>query len=103
LPVIFGYLVAGMLVGPHVPTPFGADEAMIRALAELGVVLLMYSLGLEFRVGRVIEIGGAAGLGSTGGDGADVRPRARRRQPARLDGDRAALRRRGGRDLVDHR
>jgi CPA2 family monovalent cation:H+ antiporter-2 len=62
LPVIFGYLVAGMLVGPHVPTPFGADEAMISALAELGVVLLMYSLGLEFRVARVVEIGGAAGL-----------------------------------------
>jgi CPA2 family monovalent cation:H+ antiporter-2 len=62
LPVIFGYLVAGMLVGPHVPTPFFADEAMIRALSELGVVLLMYSLGLEFRIARVIEIGGAAGL-----------------------------------------
>jgi CPA2 family monovalent cation:H+ antiporter-2 len=62
LPVIFGYLVAGMLVGPHVPTPFGADAAMIGALSELGVVLLMYSLGLEFRVARVVEIGGAAGL-----------------------------------------
>ena len=60
LPVIFGYLVAGMLVGPNLPTPFGADEAMIRALAELGVVLLMYSLGLEFRLRRLAEIGGAA-------------------------------------------
>lgn len=62
LPVIFGYLVAGMLVGPNVPTPFFADEEMIRALSELGVVLLMYSLGLEFRVRRLVQVGGAAGL-----------------------------------------
>lgn len=61
-PVVFGYLLAGMLVGPHLPIPLVADEGMIRALAELGVVLLMFSLGLEFRLRRLVEVAGSAGL-----------------------------------------
>jgi hypothetical protein len=37
-PVVFGYLLAGLIVGPHVPIPLVADEAMVHALAELGVI-----------------------------------------------------------------
>ena len=62
LPVVFGYLLAGMIVGPHVPIPVSVDEGMVRTLSELGVILLMYSLGLEFRLQRVAEIGATAGL-----------------------------------------
>ncbi|MCC6318896.1 MAG: cation:proton antiporter [Gemmatimonadaceae bacterium] len=62
LPVVFGYLVAGMIVGPFTPLPLFADAEMVRALSELGVVLLMYSLGLEFRLGRVLQIGATAGV-----------------------------------------
>ncbi|MGQ0649270.1 MAG: cation:proton antiporter domain-containing protein [Gemmatimonadaceae bacterium] len=62
LPGVFGYLVAGMIMGPYVPVPIVADTAMVRALSELGVILLMYSLGLEFRLRRVLQIGPTAGV-----------------------------------------
>jgi len=45
LPVIFGYLLAGMIVGPYTPIPLAADEEMVKTLSELGVILLMFSLG----------------------------------------------------------
>ena len=57
-PVVFGYLLAGMIVGPHIPIPLVADEEMIRTLSELGVILLLFSLGSSsasgssFRSGR---------------------------------------------------
>ena len=62
LPVVFGYLLAGFVVGPNLALPLFADEAMIRTLSELGVILLMYSLGLEFSVRRVVQIGATAGV-----------------------------------------
>ncbi len=61
-PVVFGYLVAGMIVGPHIPIPLVADFATIRTLAELGVVLLMFSLGLEFNLRRLSEVVPTAGV-----------------------------------------
>jgi predicted Kef-type K+ transport protein len=42
-PVIFGYLLAGMIIGPHIPIPLVADPQTVRALSELGVILLMFS------------------------------------------------------------
>jgi CPA2 family monovalent cation:H+ antiporter-2 len=61
-PVVFGYLIAGMIVGPYLPTPLAADAETVRTLSELGVILLMFSLGLEFRLRRVVEIAGTSGL-----------------------------------------
>jgi CPA2 family monovalent cation:H+ antiporter-2 len=61
-PVVFGYLIAGMLVGPHIPVPLVADAAMVRSLSELGVILVMFSLGLEFRLRSVLRVGQTAGL-----------------------------------------
>ena len=61
-PVVFGYLVAGMIVGPYIPLPLVADQQMIRTLAELGVILLMFSIGLEFSMRRLLSVGGAAGI-----------------------------------------
>jgi CPA2 family monovalent cation:H+ antiporter-2 len=61
-PVVLGYIVAGLIVGPHVPIPLVADPAVIQTLSELGVILLMYSLGLEFRVRKLVELGPTAGL-----------------------------------------
>ena len=63
-PVVFGYLLAGMIVGPYVPLPLAADESIIRTLSELGVILLMFSLGLEFSVRRVAKLAGTSGLGA---------------------------------------
>lgn len=61
-PVVFGYLLAGMIVGPHTPIPLAADEAMVRTLSELGVILLMFSLGLEFRLKRVVQVAATSGV-----------------------------------------
>jgi CPA2 family monovalent cation:H+ antiporter-2 len=61
-PVIFGYLIAGMIVGPYLPIPLAADERVLRMLSELGVILLMFSLGLEFRIKRVAQIAATSGL-----------------------------------------
>ncbi|MCU0648064.1 MAG: cation:proton antiporter [Gemmatimonadaceae bacterium] len=62
LPVVFGYLVAGLLVGPHLPFPLVATVDTVQTLAELGVILLMFALGLEFRLRRVASVAATSGL-----------------------------------------
>ncbi len=61
-PVVFGYLLAGMIVGPYLPTHLAADERVVRTLSELGVILLMFTLGLEFRLKQVATIAATSGL-----------------------------------------
>ena len=61
-PVVFGYLVAGMILGPHVPIPLVADEGMVRILSELGVILLMFALGLEFSLRNLFAVGPTASV-----------------------------------------
>ena len=61
-PVVLGYLLAGMLVGTHLPVPLFADEATARELSELGVVLLMFSLGLDFSLRKLIRVAPTAGV-----------------------------------------
>ena len=62
-PVILGYLVGGVLIGPFTPGPVG-NYANIHVLAEGGVALLMFAIGAELsiselrRVGRVAVVGG---------------------------------------------
>ncbi|MDD5127305.1 MAG: cation:proton antiporter [Dehalococcoidales bacterium] len=62
LPLLLGYLVGGILVGPSV---FGLvqTEAAIYAVANLGVVLLLFTLGLEFSVKEIRRVGKVAVLG----------------------------------------
>ncbi len=61
-PVVFGYLLAGMIVGPHIPIPLIADERMVQTMAELGVILLMFGLGLEFSFRKLLAVGATAGI-----------------------------------------
>ena len=61
-PVVLGYIVAGLIVGPHVPLPLVADRGVVQALSELGVILLMFSLGLEFSLGKLARVGPTAGV-----------------------------------------
>jgi len=61
-PVVFGYLLAGLIIGPHLPVPLVADEALVHTLAELGVILLMFALGLEFRLRKLLRIGPTVGV-----------------------------------------
>ncbi len=56
-PVVFGYMLAGLIIGPHVPIPLVADEGVVHTLSELGVILLMFSLGLEFSLRRLAQAG----------------------------------------------
>lgn len=61
-PVVLGYIIAGLIVGPHLPIPLVADPAVVQTLSELGVILLMFSLGLEFSLRKVAAVGPTAGL-----------------------------------------
>lgn len=63
MPPLVGYLIAGILVGPHTPG-FVADQRLAAELAEMGVILLMFGVGLHFSLKdllsvRVIAIPGA--------------------------------------------
>jgi CPA2 family monovalent cation:H+ antiporter-2 len=53
LPPVFGYLVAGVLIGPTNFLPLVADVDTVRSLSELGVILLMFSLGLGFTIQKI--------------------------------------------------
>jgi CPA2 family monovalent cation:H+ antiporter-2 len=61
-PVVLGYLLAGLIIGPHVPIPLVADPQIVETLSELGVILLMFSLGLEFSLRRLLHVGPRAGI-----------------------------------------
>ena len=69
LSVIVGYLVAGLVIGPHTP-PFSliADEARILALSQVGLVFLMFSIGLGLSLTKFARMGAAtviaAGIGA---------------------------------------
>jgi CPA2 family monovalent cation:H+ antiporter-2 len=52
---IVGYLCAGILIGPHSPG-FVADLGMAEQLAELGVVLLMFGVGLQFHLKELLDV-----------------------------------------------
>jgi monovalent cation:H+ antiporter-2, CPA2 family len=69
-PPILGYLLAGLIVGPYLPVPLFANAARVRELSELGVVLVMFAVGLEFslrRVGEVLPLSGLVAAIQIGG------------------------------------
>jgi len=61
-PVVLGYILAGLVIGPHVPIPLVADVGLVHTLSELGVILLMFSIGLEFSIRTIAKVGLPAGL-----------------------------------------
>jgi monovalent cation:H+ antiporter-2, CPA2 family len=52
---IVGYLLAGVLVGPHTPG-FVANAALAEQLAEIGVILLMFGVGLQFQIEELLAV-----------------------------------------------
>lgn len=60
-PVVLGYILAGVIIGPHTP-PYALieDEHAIETLSELGVIFLMFALGLEFSLKKLTQVGAAA-------------------------------------------
>ena len=59
LPPLVGYLFAGILVGPHTPG-FVADQHLAPELAEIGVILLMFGVGLHFSLKDLLSVRGVA-------------------------------------------
>ena len=58
-PVVLGYIVAGILIGPHLFKLVSGEDA-IKSLAELGMVFLMFSLGLEFNLRKLRRVAATA-------------------------------------------
>ena len=52
---IVGYLLAGLLVGPHTPG-FVADAHLAEEVAEIGVILLMFGVGLQFHIEELLAV-----------------------------------------------
>lgn len=60
-PVVLGYIVAGFLASPNFePLPSVANEANIEFWAQIGIVVLLFSLGLEFNFKKLVNTGGSA-------------------------------------------
>ncbi|ANL29733.1 Na+/H+ antiporter protein [Rhizobium phaseoli] len=65
LPPLVGYLVAGIMMGPFTPG-FVADTALAGQLAEMGVILLMFGVGLHFSASDLLAVRGIAVPGAIG-------------------------------------
>lgn len=62
-PLVLGYIIAGFLVGPHFSfVPNVADKESVKIWADIGVIFLLFSLGLEFSFKKLINVGGAASI-----------------------------------------
>ena len=62
LPALIGYILAGLVIGPNTPG-LVADQSRVTLLANLGVALLMFGLGVEFSLREVVRVRRAALLG----------------------------------------
>ena len=57
-PLVLGYLVAGFLVSPHMPYIISVvDRADIQVWADIGVMFLLFSLGLDFSFKKILKMG----------------------------------------------
>ena len=102
LPVVVGYILAGIITGPGTPPALVTDTTWIRTLGELGVVLLMYVIGLEFslrRLARLLPITGPAAAVETS---LMLAARLHGRATRRVGRPGQPLRRRCRRHLLDH-
>ena len=61
LPVVLGYILAGFLVGHYMPYFYTvSDSASIETWSEIGIIILMFGLGLEFNIHKLVSVGGTA-------------------------------------------
>src|SRR5262245_45461493 len=56
IPVVLGYMLTGLLIGPHV-SGFVTDAHLVSTLSELGVIMLFFTIGLEFSVRTIARVG----------------------------------------------
>jgi CPA2 family monovalent cation:H+ antiporter-2 len=62
-PLILGYVLGGVLIGPFTPGPTVSQIHQFEVLAEIGIILLMYSIGLEFSFADLLQVKWVAILG----------------------------------------
>lgn len=55
-PLIIGYVLGGIIIGPFTPGPTVSEIHVLELLAEIGVILLMYSIGIEFSVRDLLQV-----------------------------------------------
>lgn len=64
-PVVLGYIVAGILAGPSIKQiPTVTDVESIRIWADIGVIFLLFALGLDFSFKKLMKVGGTAVIGA---------------------------------------
>ena len=63
-PVVLGYIVAGVLVGPHLFGETLVNEANVKAWGDIGVLFVLFCIGLEFRLKNLISSGKVAAIGA---------------------------------------
>ena len=62
-PLLIGYILGGVVVGPHIPGPTVSNIHNVELLAEIGVALLLFALGLELRFADLVPVRKLALLG----------------------------------------
>jgi len=78
LPALPGFIVAGMILGPNA-LGLVSDPHRVESLAEVGVILLLFTIGIEFSLSRLKEMGRQVLVGGLGQMGSRSSPRS---QPA---------------------
>ncbi len=63
-PVLLGYVLAGLILSPLTPGPQVHDVRVFETLAEIGVILLMFSVGIEFSIPELLKVKWVALLGA---------------------------------------
>ena len=59
-PLVLGYIVAGFVVSPHMPYTMSVmDKADVQTWADIGVIFLLFSLGLDFSFKKILKMGAA--------------------------------------------
>ena len=62
-PLVLGYIIAGFLVSPYINiVPTVTDIHNVETLAEIGVIFLLFSLGLEFSFKKLMRVGASASI-----------------------------------------
>ncbi len=62
-PIVLGYIIAGLLVGPNIKLfPTVVEPEIIKTWADIGVIFLLFGLGLEFSFKKLLKVGGVAAI-----------------------------------------
>src|SRR5271156_159494 len=63
-PIILGYVIAGLVLSPLTPGPHVHDVHTFEVMAEIGVILLMFSVGIEFSIPELLRVKWVALVGA---------------------------------------